>query len=50
MILVAFRHGLRASEVCDLQWHHIELSLRRVAAGRRLHAQTVAAPQCPYDR
>ena len=33
MILVAFRHGLRASEVCDLQWHQIELSLRRVAAG-----------------
>src|SRR5262245_41447860 len=26
MILVAFRHGLRASEVCDLQWQQIELS------------------------
>jgi integrase len=22
MILVTYRHGLRASEVCDLQWHH----------------------------
>src|SRR5215510_8914041 len=22
MILVAYRHGLRASEVCDLQWQH----------------------------
>jgi integrase len=21
MILLAYRHGLRASEVCDLQWH-----------------------------
>ena len=21
MILVAYRHGLRASEVCDLLWH-----------------------------
>src|SRR6516165_4242640 len=21
MILIAYRHGLRASEVCDLQWH-----------------------------
>ena len=21
MILVTYRHGLRASEVCDLQWH-----------------------------
>src|SRR6516162_6173089 len=26
MILVAYRHGLRASEVCDLQWQQIELS------------------------
>src|SRR5262245_36173662 len=25
MILVTYRHGLRASEVCDLQWHQIEL-------------------------
>jgi type 1 fimbriae regulatory protein FimE len=30
MILVAYRHGLRASEVCDLQWHGIELSEGRV--------------------
>jgi integrase len=22
MILVAYRHGLRASEVCSLEWHH----------------------------
>jgi integrase len=25
MILVAYRHGLRASELCDLQWHQVEL-------------------------
>ena len=25
MILIAYRHGLRASEVCDLQWQQIEL-------------------------
>ena len=35
MILLAFRHGLRASELCDLQWHQIEL-----AAGR-LHVRRV---------
>ena len=29
MILIAYRHGLRASELCDLQWHQVEL-----AAGR----------------
>jgi integrase len=26
MILIAYRHGLRASELCDLQWHHVELT------------------------
>jgi type 1 fimbriae regulatory protein FimE len=25
MILVAYRHGLRASKVCGLQWQQIEL-------------------------
>src|SRR6516165_139078 len=35
MILVAYRHGLRASEVCDLQWQQIELS------EGRLHVQRV---------
>jgi integrase len=28
MILVAYRHGLRASEVCGLEWQQIELGLR----------------------
>ena len=34
MILVAFRHGLRASEVCDLQWQQIELSEGRLHVHR----------------
>jgi type 1 fimbriae regulatory protein FimE len=34
MILVAYRHGLRASEVCDLQWHQIELSEGRMHVHR----------------
>jgi integrase len=38
MILIAFRHGLRASELCDLQWHQVELAagrlhIRRVKSG-----------------
>src|SRR6478736_7246688 len=38
MILVAFRHGLRASELCDLQWSDVEfesgtLYLRRAKGG-----------------
>src|SRR5512137_190136 len=39
MILVAYRHGLRASEVCDLRWEQIDwhaatLHVRRVKSGR----------------
>ena len=26
LILVAFRHGLRASEICDLEWSQVEFS------------------------
>jgi integrase len=38
MILVAFRHGLRAAEVCDLRWDQVEfdaaiLHVRRVKNG-----------------
>jgi type 1 fimbriae regulatory protein FimB/type 1 fimbriae regulatory protein FimE len=34
MILVAYRHGLRASEVCDLKWQQIELSEGRLHVHR----------------
>jgi integrase len=34
MILVAYRHGLRASEVCDLQWHQVELEQGRMHVRR----------------
>src|SRR6476661_5005790 len=38
MILIAFRHGLRASELCELQWSDVEfetgnLHLRRAKVG-----------------
>ncbi len=34
MILVSYRHGLRASEVCDLQWHQVELDHGRMHVRR----------------
>jgi integrase len=40
LILVAFRHGLRASEVCDLEWSQVEfgrsasLHVRRMKNGK----------------
>ena len=38
MILIAFRHGLRSSELCDLRWDQVEfgaavLHVRRVKNG-----------------
>jgi integrase len=34
MILMAYRHGLRASELCDLQWHQVELEAGRLHVRR----------------
>src|SRR5262249_5083737 len=34
MILIAYRHGLRASELCDLQWHQVELNAGRLHVRR----------------
>ena len=31
MILICFRHGLRASEVCELQWSDVEFEIRHLA-------------------
>ena len=38
MVLIAFRHGLRAAEVCDLRWDQVDLDsavlhVRRVKSG-----------------
>jgi integrase len=43
MILIGYRHGLRASELCDLQWSQVELTtgrlhVRRAKNGRALQA------------
>src|SRR6266436_1080996 len=34
MILIAYRHGLRAVELCDLQWHQVELAAGRLHVRR----------------
>jgi hypothetical protein len=33
LILVAYRHGLRATEVCDLEWSQVEFSRHRCMSG-----------------
>jgi type 1 fimbriae regulatory protein FimB/type 1 fimbriae regulatory protein FimE len=34
MILIGYRHGLRASELCDLQWSQVELNAGRLHVRR----------------
>jgi type 1 fimbriae regulatory protein FimE len=34
MILLGYRHGLRASELCDLQWSQVELQTGRLHVRR----------------
>jgi site-specific recombinase XerD len=34
MILIAYRHGFRASELCDLEWHQVELDAGRLHVRR----------------
>jgi type 1 fimbriae regulatory protein FimB/type 1 fimbriae regulatory protein FimE len=40
LILIAYRHGLRAAEICDLEWSQVEwarsptLHVRRVKNGK----------------
>ena len=34
MILLGYRHGLRASELCDLQWSQVELGAGRLHVRR----------------
>src|SRR5882724_2823811 len=34
MILTGYRHGLRASELCDLQWSQVELATGRLHVRR----------------
>ena len=34
MILIGYRHGLRASELCDLRWSQVELATGRLHVRR----------------
>src|SRR5271169_473729 len=39
MILVAYRHGLRASEICELTWDAIDFHAATVHVTRKKHGQ-----------
>ena len=47
MILIGYRHGLRASELCDLQWSQVELTTGRL---QRSEGQERFAERAPPAR
>src|SRR5262249_40499160 len=44
MILIAFRHGLRASEVCHLQWTQVDFAAATLAVTRAKHGTPATHP------
>jgi integrase len=46
MILLAYRHGLRASELCDLQWQQIELNAGRLHVRRSKKYGDASCSRC----
>jgi integrase len=45
MILLAFRHGLRAAEVCDLRWERVDFKAATLHVRRhRRHAPADRSP------
>jgi integrase len=49
MILIGYRHGLRASELCDLQWSQVELSRGRLHVRRAKNGSRVSI-RCKVTR
>src|SRR5438309_11263964 len=46
MILIGYRHGLRASELCDLQWSQIELTTGRLHVRRAKNGSPSVHTRC----
>ena len=44
MILLAFRHGLRASELCDLQWTQVDFDHANLAVTRAKNGTPATHP------
>jgi type 1 fimbriae regulatory protein FimB/type 1 fimbriae regulatory protein FimE len=44
MILIGYRHGLRAAELCDLQWSQIELATGRLHVRREKNGSPSVHP------
>jgi hypothetical protein len=49
MILIGYRHGLRASELCDLQWSQVELATGRLHVRRAKNGSPSVHPMQGRD-
>src|SRR5256712_9748141 len=49
MILIGYRHGLPASELCDLQWSQVELTTGRLSVRRTQDGSPPVHPTPPHD-
>jgi integrase len=50
MILIGYRHGLRASELCDLQWSQVELATGRLHVRRAKNGGVTKYAPCGANR
>jgi integrase len=51
MILVAYRHGLRAAEVCSLEWSQVDFALAWLSALDPPDMERqLGFPSCPLDQ
>ena len=50
MILIGYRHGLRASELCDLQWSQVELAIGRLHVRRAKRTARQVSTRCRATR
>jgi integrase len=50
MILIGYRHGLRASELCDLQWSQVELATGRLHVRRAKNGSPSVHPMQGDER
>jgi type 1 fimbriae regulatory protein FimB/type 1 fimbriae regulatory protein FimE len=49
MILTAYRHGLRASEICDLRWPQVDFESATMHVNRLKHGRAATHPILPDE-
>jgi integrase len=48
MLLIGYRHGLRAKELCELEWHQVELDAGRLHVRRAKSGSPSVHPATKY--